>query len=65
MVRPISEELEKLENEGVEMYDAQSQKKVLVVAPLMLILCGNQRVSELVNHLGSTANKFCHICEVP
>ena len=40
-----------LENEGVEMYDAQSQKKVLVVAPLMLIICDNPRAFELVNHL--------------
>lgn len=64
MARPISEELARLENEGVEMYDYQSQENVLVVAPLMLIICDNPRASELVNHLGSTANKFCRICEV-
>ena len=33
------EDLVRLENDGVEMYDAQSQEKVLVVAPLMLIIC--------------------------
>ena len=64
MARPISEDLARLENEGVEMYDAQSQEKVLVVAPLMLIICDNPHASELVNHLGSAANKFCRICEV-
>ena len=40
------------------------QEKVLVVVPLMLIICDNPRASELVNHLGSAANKFCCICEV-
>ncbi|KAL5516835.1 hypothetical protein EMCRGX_G002259 [Ephydatia muelleri] len=65
MARPISEDLARLENEGVEMYDAQSQEKVLVVAPLMLIICDNPRASELANHLGSAANKFCRICVNP
>ena len=64
MARPISEDLARLENEGVEIYDAQSQEKVLVVASLMLIICDNPRASELANHLGSAANKFCRICEV-
>ena len=35
MARPISEDLARLENEGVEMYDAQSQEKVLVVEQLI------------------------------
>eukprot|EP00731_Ephydatia_muelleri_P029726 Em0021g249a len=65
MARPISEDLARLENEGVEIYDAQSQEKVLVVAPLMLIICDNPRASELANHLGSAANKFCRICVNP
>ena len=39
MARPISEDLARLENEGVEMYDAQSQEKVFVVASLILIIC--------------------------
>ena len=40
------------------------QEKVLVVAPLMVIICDNPHASELVNYLGSAANKFCRICEV-
>ena len=34
------------------------------MAPLMSVICDNPRASELVNHLGSSANKYCRICEV-
>ena len=57
------DELEKLEK-GVVMYDAYLQKKVLVIAPLLCILADNVRASELVNHMGSAANKYCRICQV-
>ena len=58
------DELQMLESEGVEIYDAKSSERVLVVASLMIVNCDNPRASELVNHLGSSANKFCRICEV-
>lgn len=64
MAEPIAEELAVLEHEGAEMYDAYNQENVLVVAPLLLVICDNPRASELVNHLGSGANKYCHLCEV-
>ena len=53
-------ELEK----GVVAYDALLNHHVLVVAPVIAVLCDNVRASELVNHMGSTANKFCRICDV-
>ena len=46
------------------MHDALRQEKVLAVAPLVLIICDNPHASELINHLGGTANTFCRICEV-
>ena len=64
MAGPICEELMMLESEGVEMYDAKSCESVLVVAPLMIVTCDNPRAYELVNHLESSANKYCRICEV-
>ena len=46
------------------MYDAKSSERVLVVAPLMIVICDNPRASEVVNHLGSSANRYCRVCEV-
>lgn len=37
---------------------------VLVVAPLMCILADNSRASELLNHLGASARKYCRMCMV-
>ena len=37
---------------------------VLVIAPLMCIICDNPRASELLNHLGSSALKYCRVCMV-
>ena len=62
--RPIVDELNVLEMEGIELYDAHLQEEVLVTAPLMCIICDNPRASELVNHLGSGANKHCRVCMV-
>ena len=64
MAEPISRELATLENEGVDMFDAYSNENVLVVAPLLLVICDNPRASELLNHLGSSANLYCRVCEV-
>eukprot|EP00731_Ephydatia_muelleri_P006261 Em0003g509a len=62
MSKPISEELVRLEQEGVVVYDALYKEMVLVIAPLMCIVCDNPRASELLNHLGSSAIKYCRIC---
>ena len=64
MSKPISEDLVKLEQEGVIVYDALYKEMVLVIAPLMCIICDNPRASELLNHLGSSALKYCRICMV-
>ena len=64
MAGPICAELQMLESEGVEMYDAKSSERILVVAPLMIVICDNPRASELVNHVGSSANRYCRVCEV-
>ena len=61
MAEPIARELATLENEGAEVFDEYSNENVLVVAPLLLIICDNPRASELLNHLGSYANMFCHV----
>ena len=61
MAEPIARELATLENEGVEVFDAYSNENVLVVEPLLLIICDNPRASELLNHLGSSANMFCRV----
>ena len=61
---PISEELIVLEQYGITAFDAYLQQEVLVFAPFMFIVCDNPRASELVNHLGSTALKYCRFCMV-
>ena len=63
MVPPLVEDLLRLEN-GIQMYDASKGTEVLVFAPVMSILCDNPRASELLNHLGTNATKFCRICMV-
>eukprot|EP00731_Ephydatia_muelleri_P034233 Em0051g25a len=62
MSKPISEDLVKLEQEGVIVYDVLYKEMVLVIAPLMCIICDNPRASELLNHLGSSALKYCRVC---
>ena len=63
LAKPIVENLLKLEN-GVCMFDALSGKKVLVLAPVIFIMADNPMCSDLCNHQGSTANKFCRVCMV-
>ena len=46
------------------MYDVLLECDVLVIALVYCILCDNDRASELVNHLGSRATRFCQICIV-
>ena len=59
---PIAQELTTLETEGTLVFDAYFQEVVLVIAPLIVIVCDNPRASDLVNHLGSKALKYCRIC---
>ena len=61
---PIAKELTLLETEGILVFDKLYQEVVLVIAPLMFIVCDNPRASELLNHLGSNAIKYCRICMV-
>ena len=60
---PIVEDLLKLED-GMYMHDASMEEQVLVFTPVLSILCDNPRASELLNHLGSSAKKFCRLCLV-
>ncbi len=60
---PMVEDLLLLEK-GCTVYDALLKTNVLVIARVMMILADNARASEVLNHLGSRANKFCRICMV-
>ena len=64
MAPPIVEELKELESEGIEMFDAYLQTKVLVVAPVLCVICDNPRASEVTNTLGPGSRMFCRICMV-
>lgn len=61
---PVVEELKVLEEVGIEAYDAGLQTDVLLVAPVLCVICDNPRQSEIMNHLGSTAKRFCRMCMV-
>ena len=59
----IADELQQLER-GVKVYHASLKQDVLLVAPVLLVMCDNPRASEVLCHLGSSANKFCRMCLV-
>ena len=63
LARPIVEDLIELED-GVRMHDEVLKQEVLVRAPVIFILGDNPMCSELCNHQGSTARRFCRICLV-
>ncbi len=63
MAEAIVKELGSLE-EGIEAFDAVMNEPVIVLAPLMCILADNPRASELLNHLGGSAKKYCRMCMV-
>lgn len=63
MSESIVDDLKQLEM-GVRIFDTVLKREVMVVAPVICLLCDNARASELLNHLGSTANKLCRICDV-
>jgi hypothetical protein len=64
MAEPIVEELIKLENDGIEVYDAYFNTVVLVIAPVICIVADNPMASVLLNHLHGRANKYCRFCTV-
>ena len=64
MSNKVAEELCELERDGILVYDALLKETVLVVSPLMCILADNPRASELLNHLGGSARKYCRMCMV-
>ncbi len=64
MTKPIAQELVSLEMHGVEAYDALHNCPVLLVAPLMCVLADNPRASEVLNHLGGAARRYCRMCTV-
>ena len=63
MAAPLVANLKKLE-EGVVMYDASLHQAVLVIAPVLMIIGDNPMCSDLCNHLGSAARKYCRMCMV-
>lgn len=64
MATAIVTELTTLDRDGLEAYDALTKQDVVVLAPLMCILADNPRASELLNHLGGSARKYCRMCMV-
>lgn len=64
MARPIVDDLSLLEEQGLVVYDAFLKEEILLVTPVLTLLADNPRASELVNHMGSTARKYCRICHV-
>ena len=63
LAKPVADSLAKLE-QGVPMYDAYLKQQVLVIAPVLLIIADNPMASELCNHQGSTATRYCRLCLV-
>ena len=63
MTSALVKELLVLE-QGIIVYDALLKCKILVMAPVICILADNARASEIVNHMGATATKFCRMCMV-
>ena len=64
MTEALAPELTLLEQQGVEAYDALTQEIVVVLSPVMCVLADNPRASELLNHLGSSARRYCRMCMV-
>lgn len=60
---PIVDSLIRLEK-GMVMYDALLKQNVLVMAPVIFIIADNPMSSDLCNHQGSAARRFCRICLV-
>lgn len=63
MAKPIVKELQRLED-GMVVFDAHLQKEVLLITPVLAVLGDNPRHSELLNHAGSSSNKYYRMCMV-
>lgn len=50
--------------EGFVVFDSLTQRDIVVLSPVLAILCDNARASELLNHSGARAIKFCRKCMV-
>ena len=61
IITTIVEELKILDKEGLMVYDAFSQKEVLVIAIVLCVICDNPREAEVTNTLGPGFRKFCRI----
>ena len=57
MITPIVEELKILEKKGVMVYDAFSQKEVLLIAPVLCVMCDNPRAAEIYKYSGTRIQK--------
>ena len=64
MSEALAMELIKLEGEGIEAIDSHLKESVLVVAPLMCLVADNPCASEVLNHLGGSARRYCRMCMV-
>ena len=64
MAKPLVYDLNDLELNGVVTYYAFLGQDVLLVAPLVAILVDNPRHSEVMNHSGPSAKKYCRMCMV-
>ena len=64
MTEAVAPELIRLEKEGTEAYDALLQQPVIVLSPLMCVVADNPRASEILNHLGGAARRYCRMCMV-
>ena len=64
MAGPIVDDLLQLEKEGIIAFDAHLQMNIFVVAPVFNMLADNPRSSELTNHIGFSARRFCRMCMV-
>jgi len=64
MCDALAPELLQLETEGVVTFDSFLNVEVLVVSPLLCIIGDNPRSSEVLNHLGASARRYCRMCMV-
>lgn len=60
----LAPELKQLEIEGIVAFDSLLNEEVLVVSPLFCVIGDNPRLSEVLNHLGASANRYCRMCMV-
>lgn len=64
MAESLVLELLSLAEDGLQAYDAFLKQQVTVLCPLMCVLADNPRASELLNHLGGSARRYCRMCMV-